>query len=115
MKVLVIDDSKIIRNRIVGRLRELNTITGILEAENAQTAFQLLKSEIPDKVLLDLRLPDKSGIDILKWIREQGIQTDVIVLTNYPYPEYERKCRQYGASHFLDKSSDFDQVIELLA
>jgi len=115
MTILIIDDSRIIRERIVSRLQELNTISRILEAENASEAKKVIAKDAPDKVILDLRLPDTNGIDLLKWIKEYQPGIDVMVLTNYPYPEYERKCLQYGASHFLDKGSEMDKIINLLS
>jgi len=115
MKILIIDDSRIIRERIVSQLKELGHFTQILEADSAKAAKDILSREKPDKIILDLRLPDISGVDLLKWIKEHDSRIEILVLTNYPYPEYERKCLQYGASYFLDKNSDLDKVYDILS
>jgi len=69
----------------------------------------------PDAVVLDIRMPKGSGIDVLKYI-QNGVQPKplVIVLTNYPYPHYRKKCLALGADYFIDKSVDFEKVIDVL-
>ena len=74
----------------------------------------LLYLKKPDVVILDIRMPDGSGIDVLQTIKQGEPAPAVIVLTNYPYPAYRQKCLQAGADFFLDKSTEFDQIPELI-
>ena len=60
-------------------------------------------------------MPGGLGIDVLENIKQNDSALMVIVLTNYPYPGYRQKCLQAGADFFLDKSTEFDQIPELLA
>jgi DNA-binding NarL/FixJ family response regulator len=115
MKVLIVDDSKIIRDRIHARLKEIHQVTKVLEAENAASAYQIIKSEEPDKIILDIRLSDENGLAVLKWVKEKSYNSIVIIFTNYPYPEYERKCKQLGGDHFLNKSSDTEKLFKIIA
>jgi DNA-binding NarL/FixJ family response regulator len=55
-----------------------------------------------------------NGLEVLKQIGEERLKAVVIVLTNYPYPEYEQEARAYGASAFLNKSSQFMKVADLV-
>ena len=64
-------------------------------------------------VILDIRMPGGSGIDVLKRVKQGEVTPMVIILTNYPYPGYRQKCLQAGADFFLDKSTEFDQIPKL--
>jgi len=68
----------------------------------------------PDVVILDVRMPGGSGIDVLQTIKQDRTGPMVIILTNYPYPGYRQKCLEAGADFFLDKSTEFDQIPTLL-
>ena len=59
-------------------------------------------------------MPGGSGIDVLREIKQNNQTPLVIVLTNYPYPQYRRKCMDAGADFFFDKSTEFDKVTEVL-
>jgi two-component system, NtrC family, response regulator PilR len=63
---------------------------------------------------LDLRLPDGNGLNVLQMIQREHIPTAVIVLTSYPYPQYETRARAAGAYAFLNKASDFGSLTDRL-
>ena len=62
-------------------------------------------------IILDLRLKDGTGIDLLKWLRgrKEGMPK-VIVLTSFTMPFYKEQCESLGAVRFLDKAKEFDQL-----
>jgi DNA-binding NarL/FixJ family response regulator len=64
-------------------------------------------------VILDIRFPDGSGIDVLQAIKQDQPAPMVIILTNYPYSGYRQRCLNAGADFFLDKSTEFDQIPKL--
>jgi DNA-binding NarL/FixJ family response regulator len=53
------------------------------------------------------------GIEVLKYIKKIEPVTLVIILTNYPYPQYLKKCMDLGADFFFDKSTEFEKVTEV--
>jgi DNA-binding NarL/FixJ family response regulator len=113
IKVLVVDDSLIVREHLVTMLDELAGIEVVGQAENVAEAISAIRILQPDVVILDIRMPGGSGIDVLQTIKQDEVAPMVIILTNYPYPAYRQKCLQAGADFFLDKSTEFDQIPEL--
>jgi DNA-binding NarL/FixJ family response regulator len=65
-------------------------------------------------VILDIRMPGGSGIDVLENIKKTNAAPVVIVLTNYPYPQYRKKCMALGAEYFFDKTTEFEKVTEVI-
>ncbi|MFN8458819.1 MAG: response regulator transcription factor [Anaerolineae bacterium] len=110
IKVLIADDSMIVRERLVTILNELAGIEMVGQAENVTEAINAIEKLRPDVVILDIRMPGGSGIDVLHHIRQAGGGPMVIILTNYPFPEYRQRCLNAGADFFLDKSTEFDQI-----
>lgn len=114
MKVFIADDSKIFRDRLKEMLAELTEIEIIGEAENILETKKRIRKLNPDIVILDIRMPDGSGIDILKHIKKNNQVPAVIILTNYPYPQYRKKCMELGADYFFKKSDEIEEVLETL-
>lgn len=110
MKVLVIDDSKIIRDRLVNLLSVIEGVETVAEAENAKIAIWTYRDIEPDVLILDIRMRGMNGIELLKQIKNERHVSKVIMLTNFPYPQYKKKCLEHGADYFLDKFSEFDEV-----
>lgn len=115
MKVFIADDSREIRNRIVTMLSDLETIDVIGQAENVEDAINSIREINPDVVILDIRMPGGSGIDVLENIEKKNRLPVIIMLTNYPYPQYRKKCMDAGADFFFDKSGEFEKVIEVVS
>jgi DNA-binding NarL/FixJ family response regulator len=113
IKVFIADDSLIVREHLVTMLDELAGIEIVGQAENVAEAISGIRILQPDVLILDIRMPGGTGIDVLQNIKQDEVAPMVIVLTNYPYPGYRQKCLQAGADFFLDKSTEFDQIPEL--
>jgi Response regulator containing a CheY-like receiver domain and an HTH DNA-binding domain len=58
-------------------------------------------------------MPGGSGVDVLKYIKKEQPSTVVIILTNYPYPQYRQECMDEGANFFFDKSIELAKVIDV--
>ena len=114
MNIFIVDDSDLLRERLIGIIAETAGINIIGQADSVESAISGINSSKPDIIFLDIRLPDGSGIDVLKAIKKNGEFPKIIMLTNYPYIQYENKCRELGADYFLDKSSDFNRISDLL-
>jgi two-component system response regulator DevR len=114
LRVLLVDDSPPLRRRVAAMLEEIPGVGIVGEAESPGDALQLITEREPDVVILDLRLRDGVGMDVLQQIRILGHQPHVIVFTNHPMGVFREVYLAAGASEFLDKSRDFDRLIQLI-
>jgi len=114
MKVFIADDSAVVRERLKEMLSELPEIEIIGQAEDGFQATKLIEKLNPDVVILDIRMPRGNGIDALQNIKKNNPTITVIMLTNYPYPQYRKKCMKAGADYFFDKATEFEKVTEVL-
>jgi DNA-binding NarL/FixJ family response regulator len=114
MNIVIVDDSELVRDRISYRISELPDIfvTGV--AGNSIEAREIIRLQQPDVVILDIKMPGESGIELLRKIKEDYPHIKVIMLTNYPFLQYRSKCYENGADYFLDKSNEFEKVTEIL-
>src|SRR5512142_2843250 len=114
MKVYIVDDSPVIRNRLKRLLAEISTVQVVGETEDAQVALAEIRETRPDVVLLDIHILNGNGIDLLSRLKREPEPPAVIILTGYPYPEYRKLCLDAGADFFLVKSTEFDQLVPAL-
>jgi len=110
MKIVIADDSSLLRDRIRSLLNSINHNTVVYEAENGVEALQLIRGKEPDMAILDIRMPEMNGIEVLKKIRELKMKVKVCILTNYDYPIYKKRCFEAGADYFLRKTEDFEEI-----
>lgn len=115
MKTFIVEDSPEIYERLRNMIDGITGIELVGNADKEADAIRDICSLQPDLVILDLTLACGSGIEVLRQIKLQAFSGKVIVLTNYAYPQYEKKCMKFGADHFLDKSRDIGMLCELLA
>ncbi len=110
MKVLLVDDSTLVRERLKALLGELAEVEILDEARDGVEAIESTRKLNPDVVILDTRLSNGNGIQTLQKIKEAKSSPTVIMLTNYPYPQYRKRCTDLGADFFFDKSSEFEKI-----
>jgi DNA-binding NarL/FixJ family response regulator len=113
MKVFIADDSTVLRERLVEMLSDIPGIEIMGYAQDVPEALTSIKKLNPDVVILDIRMPGGSGIDVVQDIKRDKRAPTIIVLTNYPYPQYRKKCLGLGADYFFDKSTEFEKVTEV--
>ena len=114
MKVLIADDSQPIRARLIERLSRFPDVQ-LAEAEDTPAALRQMVAFMPDVAVLDIRMPGGGGIKALGEIKQKSPGTTVIIMTNYPYAQYRRKCLDAGAGFFFNKSTEFDQAVETIS
>ncbi|MFC1583146.1 response regulator transcription factor [Candidatus Neomarinimicrobiota bacterium] len=114
MKVFIADDSPLIRERLRDMLTELSNVDVIGEAEHGGEARDRILQLKPDMAILDIRMPNRMGIDVLREIKHNLPDLKVIMLTNYPYPHFQRRCEEEGADYFFDKSTEFEKVTQVV-
>lgn len=115
MKLLIADDSAIMRQRIANVVSDFKNIKIVDQAQDVAKAIRGIVKYKPDVVILDIRMLGGSGIDVLKRTQKKKDYGTVIVLTNYPFPEYREKCFELGADYFLDKATEFEDISEILS
>ena len=113
-KVFVVDDSALVRERLITLLAEVPNVTIAGEADRAAEAIAGIQRQRPDIVVLDISMPGGSGLQVLEGVKKDKSAPMVIMLTNFDHPQYRHRCLQLGADHFLDKSNSFERVIEIV-
>ncbi|MCL5951362.1 MAG: response regulator transcription factor [Chloroflexi bacterium] len=114
MKVFVVDDSTVIRERLKRLLGEAPQVQVVGEAAEARVALAAILDQRPDVVLLDIDILKGNSIDVLKRLKQEQAAPAVIILTDYPFPEYRQLCLDAGADFFLVKSTEFEQIVPTL-
>ena len=114
LTVMIVDDSSLLRKRIRERIEHMSGVNVVGEAEDAPQAIHEFGRLLPDVVVLDIQMPGGSGIDVLQTIKQVRPETTVLMLTNFPLPQFRVKCAQAGAEFFLDKSGEFEKVATVL-
>lgn len=100
-RLLIIDDESELREVLIAILED--TTTEICQAANGAEGIQLLQTEHFDAVLSDEKMPKKSGLDVLKWMRENNITTPFIIHTGYGQKEMVQEAQRLGVFAFIDK------------
>ena len=110
MNVLIVDDSVLLQDRLKKSLTELHEHINVSLANNCQEAMDLFNLHTYDKIILDIGLPDGSGINLLRTFKKTKPETDVIMFTNYPSSEFKKNCMELGADYFFNKSEMADLI-----
>ena len=114
MRVMVVDDSTPIRQRLVAQFRKAPGVEAVSEVASGEAALASVDDFRPDWVILDLMLPGMSGLEVLEALKQRHPSVRVAVFTNYPYPAFRRRCLELGAAHFLAKTTELEQIVELV-
>ena len=110
--VLVVDDEVLFADSLAQRLQLRGFDT--LVAYNGESALDLFAELLPPLVVLDLRLPDLDGTDVLARIMEQAPKTRVIIITGHGSEEDKKICMDRGAASFLNKPVRLGTLVEEL-
>lgn len=113
MRVIMIDDHALFRVGLQGLLEQRN-IEVIAAIADGDEGIRLAQEEKPDVILLDLRMPDNSGLDILSKIRKNNIDIPVTILTTSNEEEDLREALKRGAQGYLLKDMEPDELVSAL-
>jgi DNA-binding NarL/FixJ family response regulator len=103
MRILVVDDHEVVRQGLVALLGRRDEFQVVAEAGTASEALAAARRFVPDLVVMDVRLPDGSGIEACREIRSEFPETRVVMLTSYPDEEAVLSAIIAGASGYLLK------------
>jgi len=108
-KILIVDDEKLIRWSLTQRLSEWNL--EVVEAENGKTGLQLAEENTPDLVMLDVKLPDKKGTDLLKEFKKKWPDIPIIMITAFGVIDDAVTAMRRGAYDFITKPIDYTKLL----
>lgn len=111
ISVLVIDDHALIRKGIRQLLDDTSDIRVTGEAATGAMAIKMVKERKYDLVLLDIALPDKHGMDVLKQLKMERSDIKVIVLSMYPEDQYGVRTMKAGAMGYINKQSAPEKLV----
>jgi DNA-binding NarL/FixJ family response regulator len=114
MRLLIVDDSELIVDRLIASLEAIKGVEVVDRAGTVEEASEAVRTLRPDVVILDMQMPGGTGLDVLATMKRDQVSCVVIILTNFAYPQYRKKCLASGANFFLDKSTEFDKVGDVL-
>lgn len=108
--ILVVEDDEIYRERLMRAFRERGF--DVFGAEDGERALQLAAEESPDLVLVDLKMPKRGGLELLKQLRDLDEDVRVVVLTGYGSIATAMEAVRLGARHYLTKPADADEILQ---
>lgn len=114
VQVVVVDDHLIVREGLKWMLGADEGIDVVGEADSAGMAMHVIRELLPDVVLLDIHLPDRSGLEILGDIQARFPQVPVVILTMSPEPEYVEAAVRAGAAGYLVKNAPQSEIVRAL-
>ena len=114
LKVFICDDSAAVRERLVTMASDLPETAVVGQAQDVPGCLDAIRQTRCDVVILDIHMPGGNGIEVLREVKRTNPAPRVIMLTNYAYAQYRKKCAEAGADFFLDKSTEFDQLPQAL-
>jgi len=112
LEILLIDDHSVVRAGIRQILQEADFSVDISEAADAATGLRMIRDQDWDLVLLDIRLPDRSGVELLKLIKADKAKLPVLILSTYPESQYAVRLIHGGAAGYLSKDADDEEILK---
>jgi DNA-binding NarL/FixJ family response regulator len=112
-RTLLVEDNVIFRKSISEILNGEFPAMDIEEASNGEEALQHIQALPPNLILMDIKLPDESGLKLTQSIKATHPEIPIIILTSYNIPEYRDAARQAGANAYLVKSiSSSEEIVQ---
>jgi two-component system, NarL family, invasion response regulator UvrY len=105
MKILIADDHQVVREGLKQILKNLKISDLVEEADNGDEALKKIKSGEFDFIILDISMPGRSGLDILKALKDSNINVNILILSVHPQKQYAVRALKLGAAGYISKSS----------
>jgi DNA-binding NarL/FixJ family response regulator len=114
LQVLIVDAYRMFREGVRSRLEQEPDIQVVGEASSGQEAFALLEQTNPTIVTLDIRLPDTSGIEVARLLRQQHPELKILILSAYDFDQYVEATVRLGIDGYLLKDSPLEKLVQAL-
>ena len=112
INVMIVDDHAILRAGLKQVLSETDDIDVVAEGGSANDAINLCRTQDADVMLLDITLPDRSGIEALQYIKKDNPRLAVLMLSMHREDQYALRALKAGASGYLCKQSASDELVD---
>jgi len=114
-KLLIVEDHEIVRHGLIRTLQELlEPLITFDEAADGQQAIRMVNDHVYDLVLLDISLPDQSGMNVLRLLHKQKPEMPIIILSSHPEEQYAVRTIKAGASGYVNKGSAASVLVEAI-
>ncbi len=114
MKVFFADASPFGNGRLLNLVSDLKGIEVSGHATDGLNAIALVQAVKPEVLILDIEMPGRSGLDLLRQVRRDFSSLVIVILTNASSAQYRKRCTELGADFFFDKSTEFRKVPGIL-
>jgi len=112
IRTIIADDHKIVRAGIRQFLESATDIEVVGEAEDGDQAKLLIQDERPDVAVLDIQMPQATGIEVTRWAKANAQEVGILILTAYNDDPYVMAVLQAGANGFVLKTADPEDIIQ---
>lgn len=113
LRIVIAEDSEVVRKVLTALLSKIERVEIIGVAPDGEVALQLVRGLRPDVAILDIQMPNKSGLEVLKELRKDEDDSTVIIIFTAD-ETYEEACLVNGANYFLNKLTEFKLLIDIL-
>ena len=114
-RIFLVEDSAPVRERVLAMLGSIEGVDTIGSASTARDAERAILETRPDAVLLDIKLAEGSGFDVLRALRKQAPQIEIYMLSNFAAPAYRQLAANLGARGFFDKTTEIARLRRTMA
>jgi two-component system invasion response regulator UvrY len=111
MDIIVCDDHPVVRQGLTRIIQSGINVAQVREADGGQMLLDLLRDQPSDLVLLDVTLPGRSGLDVLRQLKQERPRLPVLVLSVHPADQYAVRALRAGASGYLTKDLAADELV----
>src|SRR5919198_1868833 len=113
-RVLLVDDHELVRQGIGAMLQGSSDIEVVGQARTGREAIEVARRELPDVVLMDVRMPDMDGLEATRKLKEERPRTAVVMLTMHDNPAYLRDAVRAGAAGYLLKDVSKNELVDAI-
>ena len=114
IRIAIVDDHAMVRAGLRQFFADQTDFTVVAEAANGRDAMDIVRKGEVDVIVLDIAMPDQSGVDTLAAIRARAPDLPVLILSGYPEAHYATAMLRHGASGYLNKDCDPEEIVRAI-
>lgn len=112
ISVVVVDDHPLFRRGLRNAFTETSDVEMVAESSSGNGVSELIRKHKPNMVILDIALPDKHGLEVVKQIKDEYPKTPILILSMYPEEQYAVRFFKAGVAGYLTKDSNLNTILE---